>query len=427
MSLLAQCNQANSKNFIPRIKCMKSEMPVLSKVDFARDFMIRRVVAHFNVFFAFIINGVPLESLGVSIGWFKSAAAVFVISTGVFYCFKRSTWSSEGLDKTGFTVLLLFLIVGLLSFTWTIDSISTQLELVVWVYVAATAIVLIPFSLSYGFTVFVRVFFFLLVLSLVYGLSGGVVFMEHQGVLRFQGVFFGPHAYARPASLCLIILVAGIVQGKKTVCWLMGWAIAVGLVLTLSRQAYIATLLGVALVLFFKFKTSERGWILLSSSLVVLAFGVVLELLGALSGDVVSRGAGDDVTSFTGRTHIWSAAMQVVNESPLIGSGFGAGGSALQKVYSTAVSGWTTLNAHNGFLQAALDLGALGFLIFGVMLLVVIRKLIHSRQPYLLALFLSMLTVTLVERGIYGTGGMLFIIFIFLLLMSRLKFSRYDC
>jgi len=395
--------------------------------DYSGDFKLRRSAALLSVILLFVINGVPLDVYGISSALVKGGGTFLIIAFGAYYSLKKSTWSTYSVDRFGLVLLMLLLVAAVASISWTIDATSTQLEILVWLYIFSIALILAPFSIEQGLTIFVTAFFVICLFSIFAGLAGAPVFMDHQGAQRFQGILFGPHAFARPATLCVIILVSGVVTYRPAASIFIGIFIVACLVLTLSRQAYIATLVGATLVLYFRLGATKRGWTLLVAVFAVAGFVVLLEMLGLLSTETVSRGEGDDITSFTGRTFIWAAAVQLIGENPIGGMGFGAGGIALQQAYATATSGWSTFNAHNGFLQAGMDLGAIGVALLVTMIAVVVKKVVASRKPYLFALLISMLLITFVERGIYGNGGMLFGLFTYMLVISPSKYTDSKC
>ena len=104
----------------------------------------------------------------------------------------------------------------------------------------------------------------------------------------------------------------------------------------------------------------------------VLLFSVVW--LGG--GDLALRGTGVQVnqTDFTsGRTHFWGVAINVVQDSPVLGSGLEAFGVAYTK-HDTWNGQFRVEHAHNDYLQILADAGILGLLCVIAFLILFFRQ-----------------------------------------------------
>jgi len=66
-------------------------------------------------------------------------------------------------------------------------------------------------------------------------------------------------------------------------------------------------------------------------------------------------------TTFSGRTEIWNFALRYIGERPLLGYGFGSSVLYLQDMMKKQVFE-AAVDAHNGYLQMALDVGVTGLL-----------------------------------------------------------------
>ncbi len=80
-------------------------------------------------------------------------------------------------------------------------------------------------------------------------------------------------------------------------------------------------------------------------------------LLALENFDLLTRSLQRDST-LTSRVDIWQDALQVVQEAPLLGFGYGAIWLADERTWFPHLSSTTSVfHAHNGYLQIAADLG----------------------------------------------------------------------
>lgn len=123
-----------------------------------------------------------------------------------------------------------------------------------------------------------------------------------------------------------------------------------------------------------------KNWSLL---LVVLAlFGVTLfAFMLDFAGDMLSSAIGKD-TSFTGRVPLWSILFQDWAERPLLGFGVGGYFTEYKIQEFTRMLGWDANNAHNGFLEALLDVGLVGIFILLIVMYALLKKSVLIRSKY---------------------------------------------
>lgn len=372
----------------------------------------RLVMSYFVMALALYISSVNVDALGLLGAHSKTISALLIIIVGGYYGLKQSTWGERGVDKKGLSLIGMLLLLGFISLYWTVDTNATVVALAAWVYTIFLVVTLVGLGVSQICRVVVFVFAFFCFLGAVGYFFGADVFVSNHGVERFQGLFYGPHALARPATICLIILASGVAQLKFRTGMALWFIIGLSLFMTFSRQAYLGVLIGVSITLFLRATSTMRGRTILVGLLASLAAVVLAELNGFSVLNTLSRGEGDDVASLTGRTFIWQAALELIKFEPWVGYGFGAGGSALEDYYSAGAYGWRTYNVHNGFLQVLLDIGLIGFAVFSGVLLYGLKIGVQRRDPLILGLYSSLLTVTFVERGVYGLGGLVVTVFI---------------
>ena len=375
--------------------------------------MPRSYAAYIATAMMLYVAGVDVEGFGVVGALSKQAGVFLILSLGLYYLLRRRTWEYGYFDRRVALIFLVFIVYGFVSLYWTFSSPATVTATFAWLYIASLCVVLSGLKDEDCFEVFLNVVFVFCLAGVARIFIGVDAFVVNQGVERFQGVFFGPHALAAPTALGMIILVSGVVRQRVAVRLLYFLVIGLSLYFTYSRQAFLAALVGMFLTLLLKVGSVVRTRTIIVLILSAVAFGVVAELKGGVSQDVIARGEGDDVTTLTGRTLIWRAAAELIGEKPFFGYGFGAGGAALEDYYAAGVAGWRTFNVHNGFLQAQLDLGLVGMTLFLLLFGYFVRATFFSRDYLRIGLAGAVLLITMVERGAYGLGGLVVTLFVF--------------
>ncbi len=186
-------------------------------------------------------------------------------------------------------------------------------------------------------------------------------------VPRFRGVF------GEPAQLGI---VGGLTIGLSILVrtwWIVRipafFAGGLCVYLTFSRTFWIAVPAALA----------ATAWIYKPKLRVAMAAaGAVVLMMGALFMDAIVKEESrtlraESLTNMSGRTEIWSVALEKFQERPILGYGFTVGADAMM---SSAViqglkkqSGSTgqfvnTPTLHNGYVQVMLDSGVLGFVLY---------------------------------------------------------------
>jgi O-antigen ligase len=173
-------------------------------------------------------------------------------------------------------------------------------------------------------------------------------------------------------------------------------------------------------------------------SLKILSFALVISLIGShffapqtivnrftdLQNTISNNQIDNQTTSSTSvRVLVWQTAGKVIKEHPLIGVGIGDVKSTLTAKYEEEGKGFalaTKLNAHNQFLQTAVAMGIVGFLILAA-ILILSGILAFKNKNWLLVLFLLMnfinfLTESILERQ---AGVIFFSFFLSVFLVSK--------
>jgi len=201
------------------------------------------------------------------------------------------------------------------------------------------------------------------------------------------------------AALFLLFIIM-LLQSKA------GWACTVLLVVTILVRLFINKTyrkfaiivftgsIAIAAVTYFTMITKQRSRI------------NVVELL-ASSGKMDSTSA----ESTQARYYIWKAAKQVILQQPIIGYGTGQAWKKLQEQY--AADNYTgpakkMLNAHNQYLQCAIDTGIIGLLYMIVCLVLPLIKAIKERR-FVYGVFIGIFIINmLVESMLEQQAGTMF-------------------
>lgn len=109
---------------------------------------------------------------------------------------------------------------------------------------------------------------------------------------------------------------------------------------------------------------------------------VVFVVLLIASVTVTGIGSGDVLgllgrsSDLTGRTELWSAVTEAIQEKPILGygfSGFWKGASSGSEIVEGQVQ-WTPAYSHNGYLEVMLSLGVVGLLVSFLLLFIGFRR-----------------------------------------------------
>lgn len=159
--------------------------------------------------------------------------------------------------------------------------------------------------------------------------------------------------------------------------------LTVTLVLTQSRTGLTATALGAALAIVLT-GSINRKW--LAVALVAIGMGLIVIRLSPIMDWFVFAGANSWNSVIGPRWGIWEQAVDAIGDHPLWGMGLGLFGSLVRFVYPLVdpAAGPVLEDAHNLYLQTALDFGLAGTLVFLVAAAIVIVsavRLARVRPP----------------------------------------------
>jgi O-antigen ligase len=147
--------------------------------------------------------------------------------------------------------------------------------------------------------------------------------------------------------------------------YLFGLFLSMALVLlSASKTALGAMVTLIALAFLYRsLRWSATLAVPLLSGCVLAVGGIALVTLA--NADAIFSAMGKEPT-FTGRTPIWLAVIEMIERRPLLGYGYSAFWGGLDSAAAPVLLkiGWHTPHSHNGFLDILVQLGAVGMALF---------------------------------------------------------------
>lgn len=172
---------------------------------------------------------------------------------------------------------------------------------------------------------------------------------------RHQGLFSNPNLLGAIAAIVLAVGIGVAIHRKSALVWASLAIPVAAIVLSQSRTALLAALVGVTWAVL-------RGGFARIIPLAAAAVGglVVLELTGlGVLGDSLDRFVTDGGDPLSGRTYVWAETWWSIQSHPM-GVGWAANPTALESYYRAGLTQTGLLNSHNSWLQMLNELGWLG-------------------------------------------------------------------
>ncbi|QBY01799.1 O-antigen ligase family protein [Rhodophyticola sp. CCM32] len=231
--------------------------------------------------------------------------------------------------------------------------------------------------------------------------SYDIINAHHAG--SWRGLFGHKNDFGRLTALSTAILVMGFVfgVGGRYLRWGMIPLIGIAIVMITQSSSSQATLLAstvptsvAALLLMRRISPAGRSIMLV----VALPFAIIAALSAQLVFEYVLGLLGRDAT-LTGRTEIWEGVILSLGGHGVLGGGYGAG----WQIVGPRLAGLTGIevgHAHNGFLDLAVDIGAVGLGLTLVFMLwlgtLAFRSLMQGVEPEISVLALSVILFALI-------------------------------
>jgi exopolysaccharide production protein ExoQ len=226
---------------------------------------------------------------------------------------------------------------------------------------------------------------------------------------QIQGIQGNSNLLALVALFSLIVFAVQWVAGTASRAWLGFWGLVALATLALTRSSTVllalgaVVLLGLFLIVLRRVSSTRRG-IVYAGGLVVVA-GIASVALFARSPILALLGKHSDLT---GRTEIWDKVIALANERPAAGWGWVSYWAPWVEPFKhlVVIKGVTYYQAHDAWIDIYLQLGIIGLIVFGLLVLTtLIRSLIlaldagRGRVP-LVSIFPLLIVVALIVHSI---------------------------
>lgn len=221
-------------------------------------------------------------------------------------------------------------------------------------------------------------------------LSGVTGNPNSMGLMAAFTLIIGVHYARRYASRNLIIYIA---------CMLLNLT---ALLMSNSRSSLAAMLVSLTAAYFLNF-TPHR--ILAASTLACLAIAFFFLVdLDALMAMLSRSGNAEEITSATGRTHIWETAIRLIQERPLTGWGYTSSKEILP-LHAHEI-GHAPQSTHNLYLQMLFSMGIPGLAVFLAMFMVKFFYAMKFNDFFKVTILIFLLLHGLTESTIFvGMAG----------------------
>ncbi len=209
-------------------------------------------------------------------------------------------------------------------------------------------------------------------------LAPGAAVDHNQHAGAWQGVFAGKNTCAMVMAVGLAAAIVYRPRGPVLRCLkvcLMAMFAGIILMADSSSALVVIALLWISLPVLAHLARYQKPTRAVLLSLLFLA-GSLLAIAVVTYLPVLLKLLNRDPT-LTGRTDIWKAVLQSIFKHPLLGYGYGAFWLGLKGESANVVLAvkWAIPNAHNGFLDVWLSLGAVGLAAIGYALSRALRRI----------------------------------------------------
>jgi exopolysaccharide production protein ExoQ len=256
----------------------------------------------------------------------------------------------------------------------------------------------------------------------------GRQYHRYTGQLTISGVASGKNNLGILCMIVGIMIFWSILQEKKEGKLVTDKFIVEILVLIItmwllikanSATSTICFIVGISILLLMK------SSIIKNNSKILIPLGLVLGLILTLLenefgiSEIFVKSLGRDMT-FTGRTDFWKELLNMGTNS-IVGTGYGSFwlGRRLEELWGR--HSWMPTEAHNGYLEIYLELGAVGLILLGGVIIAGIRNVyekIKSDYAYG-SLWMCLLIITLlhnVAESSFRAGQLMYFIFLMIVL-----------
>ena len=251
---------------------------------------------------------------------------------------------------------------------------------------------------------------------------------------QIQGIQGNSNLLALSALLALIVFAVQWVSGTASKVWLAFWIVVALATMALTRSSTVlialaaVILVGVFLWLVRSTSGARRGIVYAGGVVVALAIAAV----GIFANGAVLKLLGKSA-DFTHRTEIWQRVLPLANERPAAGWGWtGWWAPWVEPFQHLAVfKGVTYLQAHDAWIDIYFQLGVIGLIVFGLLVLTTLGRSwfmaieAEPRRDRLVELFPVLIMVALIVHSIAESRLLVEILFA-LLVISAIRTAQRE-
>jgi exopolysaccharide production protein ExoQ len=318
-------------------------------------------------------------------------------------------------------LLMLLVLIAMLSAVWSEDPGVTVRRSIA---VCATTLFAMDLATRYsirdqlrllgyvlGFLLLLSVMFQIFMPDLIPAVDSG-----YSGA--WHGVFQQKNEFARMVALATLVFLTRSRPPRWSGLATIGITAISSALILVSQSRTALVVMAAVLVLLRIFRLRRHGKKALVGGIVAIVL-VAIVLSIAVDTESMAGMLGRD-TTMTGRTKIWTVALESLAERPLLGYGY----SAFWNVSPDALRineklQWQVPHAHNGFIDLPLQLGFAGLGLFLVVYAVAVRRAIAYvyRDPdqealWPIAYFAFVLLYQFTESTIFVGNSMLWMVFV---------------
>ena len=257
---------------------------------------------------------------------------------------------------------VLICLLAIASTAWSVDPSSTIRRSCVLLGTTFFAIYLGGrYSIEEFQNLLIRGLYLLIGISLVFLIVRPSVVLDPNHIGEFRGLTEHKNHFG---TFMAVLLILGFTYQFKS-RWRYARAATIVIAIAFLLWAHSGTsLISVIctclfLPLLYLFRSKKPYFVPLT--IIALLFWIAGFVGASQSMDAILNLMGKDPT-LTGRTDIWRLVWEAIQKRPLLGYGFGAFWQGMQGPSAAicAYLGWIVPHSHNGYLEALLDLGAVG-------------------------------------------------------------------
>jgi len=251
---------------------------------------------------------------------------------------------------------------------------------------------------------------------------------------QIQGIQGNSNLLALSALLALIVFAVQWASGTASKVWLVFWGVIAVASLALTRSSTVlialAAVVLVAVFLWLVRATSGRRRGLVYGGGVIVALGIAA--VGIFANGVVLKVLGKSA-ELTHRTDIWQIVIPLANQRPVAGWGWVGWWAPWAEPFKhlAVIKGVTYLQAHDAWIDIYFQLGVIGLIVFG---LLVLSTLVRSwfmaleagtQRSRLVELFPFLVMVALIVHSVAESRLLVEILFA-LLVISAIRSAQRE-